>query len=350
MRSLVVACGIGAAGCNYPALPELAGDASIDAVGAVDAVDASMNVPPTVLSCQGLARACGPYGNDDCCNSPPVAGGTYYRSYDRASDGTWGNKSFAAMVSNFRLDKYEVTVARFRAFVTAGRGTQERPPGAGDGAHAKIAGSGWDPSWNTSLLVDKTALILKVKCDATFQTWTDSPGLNEARPMNCITWYEAMAFCAWDGGYLPTEAEWNYVASGGGDTQGQRAYPWSNPPEALTPFDNMHASYFDGSDCVGDGASGCAVTDLLRAGSKPMGDGRWGQSDLAGNVWEWNLDWYGAYVTPCNDCALVSGSASRVLRGGSLTNDAPYLRAAYRRDNTPARRLGDIGVRCARTQ
>jgi formylglycine-generating enzyme required for sulfatase activity len=46
-----------------------------------------------------------------------------------------------------------------------------------------------------------------------------------------MDWYEAYAFCIWDGGFLPTDAEWNYAAAGGAQ---QRAYPWSNPPTSLT--------------------------------------------------------------------------------------------------------------------
>ncbi len=48
-------------------------------------------------------------------------------------------------------------------------------------------------------------------------------GSNENQPINCVTWYEAFAFCISDGGYLPTAAEWNYAAAGGSD---QRAYPF----------------------------------------------------------------------------------------------------------------------------
>jgi formylglycine-generating enzyme required for sulfatase activity len=200
--------------------------------------------------------------------------------------------------------------------------------------------------------MDKTALVAGVQCDSKYQTWTDTPGANEHRPMNCVTWYEAMAFCAWDGGYLATEAEWNYAAAGGIQ---QRAFPWSNPAGSLTPLDGSHASYFDGTDCVGDGMPGCAVTDLVAVGGKPDGDGRWGQSDLAGNVSEWTLDWSATYASACTDCANLTVATNRVIRGGSFiyvdTNgyDPFILRTSNRHANDPTLRNRGLGVRCARS-
>src|SRR6185369_11301256 len=106
-------------------------------------------------------------------------------------------------------------------------------------------------------------------------------------PVNCLDWYEAHAFCIWDGGFLPSEAEWNYAATGGDQ---QRVYPWSSPPSS-TAMDSTNAVY--------DGAP------LLVVGSKSAGgDGRWGHADLTGSVAEWNLDWYASpYASPCADCA-----------------------------------------------
>jgi formylglycine-generating enzyme len=91
------------------------------------------------------------------------------------------------------------------------------------------------------------------------------------------------------------------------------------------------------------------LTDLVAVGSKPAGDGRWGQSDLAGNVFEWTLDWSGIYASTCTDCADLTAGSYRIVRGGSFVNGATTLRAGYRIFSTPTDRSLNIGVRCARS-
>lgn len=313
--------------------------------GEMDSTRTDSDAPPSIgVSCTGLPNTCGIDRDNSCCSNGKIPGGMYYRTYDIAGDGLSGNTSFPATISSFRLDKYEVTVGRFREFVKAGMGTRANPPVTKAGEHPNIGGSGWDVSWNIELTADKVALMAGVKCNPTFATWTDMPGGNENRPINCVTWFEAMAFCAWDGGYLPTEAEWNYAAAGGGE---QRAFPWSSPAGSLA-LDNSRASYFDGTNCVGDGTPDCTITDLVMVGTKPAGDGRWGQSELGGNVLEWVLDWTAPYASSCQDCANLATGTSREIRGGMFSAQPFTLRTGSRSGSPPSSRNYTTGIRCAR--
>jgi formylglycine-generating enzyme required for sulfatase activity len=283
--------------------------------------------PPIPPSCLALPATCGPGRDRWCCTSGAVPGGTFARSYDGV---TFTDASAAATVSAFRLDTYLVTVGRFRAFVAEGHGTQAAPPATGAGAHARIPGSGWDPAWNGSL-VAAGGLPAALKCGG--ESWTDTAGDAEELPMNCVTWFEAFAFCAWDGGFLPTEAEWNFAAAGGDE---QRVYPWSSPPPSAH-IDDAHAVYCGGT---------CALQPV---GSRsPAGDGRWGQADLAGGVWEWNLDWMADYTEPCVDCAVVGAGTYRIARGGGFKTPENTLLVALRSWGTPVERDSFFGFRCAR--
>ena len=293
-------------------------------------------------SCIGLPATCGPLGKETCCAAPMVPGGDFLRSYDGVS---YADASFPASVADFRLDQYEVTVGRFRKFVEAWPSSK---PSAGVGKHPLAAGTGWDSAWDAALPGDQAALKAALLCDAKFAVWSDTPGLNESRPINCVTWYEAFAFCAWDGGRLPTEAEWNYAASGGAQ---QRAYPWSEPPSS-TLIDDKHASYYldDSKMCMGDGNIGCSVGDLVVPGSKPLGAGRWGHAELAGNLMEWVWDWHADnYPMPCNNCAnAVAQDADRVMRGGEFDLKAASALTSFRFRAQPGWRRNGYGIRCAR--
>jgi formylglycine-generating enzyme required for sulfatase activity len=289
-------------------------------------------------SCAGLTATCGP-SSESCCKSLLVPGGTFYRSYDGVD---YTDKSYPATVADFYLDKYEITVGRFRQFLNAGMGTQASPPASNAGADLQILGSGWQSTWNTNLPADTASLKAELKCDSTHQTWTDTAGINESQPQNCMDWYIAFAFCAWDGGRLATEAEWNYAASGGSE---QRYYPWSSPATSTT-IDDSYAVYCGGS---------CAGTQYV--GSKsPKGDGKWGHADLAGNLWEWTLDWYDTYQVPCDNCASITDvtASYKVIRAGCYNNNASYLRSAFRGFyGAPPSYVGGgdagLGSRCVRT-
>lgn len=284
-------------------------------------------------SCAGLVPNCGPGADMDCCEAAAVPGGTFNRSNDPAAP---------ASVSEFSLDVFETTVGRFRRFVDdyeqdmtlAGAGKNPNNP----------ADPGWDTSWNANMPTNRADLVNSLSCDY-FSTWTDVPAGNENRPINCVSWYLAFAYCVWDGGRLPTEAEWNYAAAGGVE---QRVYPWSNPPDSTT-ISESHASYKVGSDCNGDGLPGCEPADLVVVGSKPAGNARWGHADVAGNVFEWALDSFEhTYPTPCDDCASLNNNLFRAFRGGSFFGEDDILMTTYRSSTQPHAANAALGIRCAR--
>ncbi|WP_437729343.1 formylglycine-generating enzyme family protein [Sorangium sp. So ce861] len=286
----------------------------------------------TPPSCVGLPETCGPDGNESCCaTAEAVPGGTFSRGNDTR---------YPATVSGLLLERFEVTVGRFRQFVEAYPGSN---PAVGAGAHSWINGSGWVADWDGTLPADAAALKTAVKCHSDYQTWTDEAADHENLPINW-SWYVAFAFCAWDGGRLATEAEWNYAAAGGAE---QRQYPWSSSASSTT-IDASYAVY----DCAGDVSAPewCAVRGIQPVGSRSQkGDGKWGQADLAGNVWEWVLDWDDDYQVPCDNCANLNPVSRRVCRGGSWNNTAGFMASSYRGETAPTDRSRDIGIRCART-
>jgi sulfatase modifying factor 1 len=329
--------------------------------------------PPVPQSCMTAGPGisdCAPDGGS-CCAGSILPEGNLLRSYDGITPG-YTNPSFLATVGSLWLDKYEITVGRYRRFVNAVVGGWQ--PAAGSGKHShlnaglglQVAGvqganeAGWDTSWNATLSTTADAWNTALACDPVAQTWTSTAGANEDLPANCMTWYEAYAFCIWDGGFLPSEAEWNYAASGGAE---QRVYPWSVPATSAT-IDCSHANYYGammGTDsCVSPDIDATddftGMTNAVGSES-PEGDGKWGQSDLAGNVFEWNLDWYAPYVVPCSNCASLTDAsmddasttaATRVIRGGAFDNQATFLLASVRKSYGPASRTSSVGARCAR--
>jgi formylglycine-generating enzyme required for sulfatase activity len=287
----------------------------------------------------GLAANCGASASESCCATRPVDGGSFYRSNDTNLP--------KASITAFKLDRFEVSVGRFRKFVES---LPESAPSAGDGAHPQIKSSGWQAAWLGQLPGDRDKFSTALFTCYPLSTWTAAPAEDAAAsqenlPVNCVTWYDAFAFCAWDGGRLPTETEWNFAAAGGDQ---QRAYPWSSPPGSTT-IDVRHASY----DCLADGSAAgqCALTDVTGVGVlSPTGDGRWEQADLAGNVAEWTLDSYApSYaVSTCNDCADLSQASPRVIRGGSFESSKSFVESSARAPFDTSARDPNVGFRCAR--
>jgi formylglycine-generating enzyme required for sulfatase activity len=308
-------------------------------------------VPP---SCQGAPTGAGvdcrasANTTGDCCASDEVPGGTFLRSF--GEDAAAGH---AATVGSFRLDDYEVTVGRFRQFVRAVV-TDAWVPAPGAGKHTHLYGgnglasgaasfeSGWDPAWNAYLSMTQADWNADLRCSSDFQTWLPRADANERHPINCVNWYRAYAFCIWDGGFLPSEAEWSYAAAGGSR---QRRYPWGDSDPGASADLAIYDCYF-GSPPM---QNRCAGLQNIAPVGLTSGRSLFGQWDLAGNMYEWTLDWDAPYVDPCVDCAATTGSGTRIDRGGGFYDPtASNLRATARHSRYAQSGYADVGIRCAR--
>jgi formylglycine-generating enzyme len=286
----------------------------------------SDSAKPKRASCAAHGVEC---QGESCCASLAVPGQSF------TLGGTVESPTAAATVSAYSLDKYEVTVGRFRTFIDeydAWRAAGN--PESGAGAHPLIADSGWNRDWKLPETAAQLDSLSGVQCSPPNQTVT----IGRAElPINCVSWLEAFAFCIWDDRRLPTEAEWEAAATGGDEG---RPFPWGNDEPEPT-----RAAY----DCTGDGsaAQDCAISDILAVGSKTAGAGRWGHQDLAGNVWEWVLDWYRAYPPIARDYAEVTNGEYRTIRGSGWASEKADLRSPIRYNSAPTARRSEFGFRCA---
>ena len=145
-----------------------------------------------------------------------------------------------------------------------------------------------------------------------------------------VDWNQANAYCQWAGRSLPSAAQWEKAARG----TGGQLYPWgdSAPGQDLL---NYHQN----------------IGDAAKVGSFLKGASPYGALDMAGNVWEWVMDWYDendyAGSTPSRNPTGPSSGQYREMRGGSWNSEAGSVRAALRFWNSPANRSNDIGFRCA---
>jgi len=188
-------------------------------------------------------------------------------------------------VAGFWISRTEVTVAEYRRCVAVGRCR----PAAFEGGAARFA----KPSF----------------------------------PVTLVTFDDARRYCAFRGGRLPTEAEFERAARG----PARRTYPWGN---------NYHRKLSNhGRAGVDTSNDSDGFAELAPVGSFPDGATPEGILDLAGNAAEWTADaftsTYGA--TPLSE---------RVVRGGSFVSGAAHVRGAARTGKAPETREPALGFRC----
>ena len=226
-------------------------------------------------------------------------------------------------VAAFEMDITEVTVAAFGLCVEAGACA------ASDAVHLTSVPEAQLEVWNA------------------FCNWGKQG--REQHPMNCVDWDQANAFCSWVGKRLPTEPEWEYAARGGDE---QREYPWGEgEPDSTklnacrTECTKMALSQGWKWKAMDDAEDAWPTTSPV--GSFTEGASRWGQADLAGNVWEWTADDYCPYSPAAGE---TCPRKNRVARGGGWASRYPGIfRTSFRVKYPPGYRSQDVGFRCART-
>jgi len=257
----------------------------------------------------------------------------------------------------FRIDRHEVTNRQFAAFVEAtGHVTQAEQDGYawgfldGDTDFRKIAGASWRRPGGPGTSYEK-------RLD---------------HPVVCVTWHDAVTYASWADKRLPTEAEWEFAARGGGRGQ-LRADPQvvaedgkpDGPAGGSCPFGR----------CTPDSRPAARGLDAVVDAN--VWNGRWptyrrplrgsptttpagsfaanaaGLVDVIGNVWEWTADWYAADYYAASPRENPRGPAAgerRVARGGSWFCSPAYCAAYtthYRGASPPDRAFTNVGFRCA---
>ncbi|MBV5289864.1 MAG: SUMF1/EgtB/PvdO family nonheme iron enzyme [Pelodictyon phaeoclathratiforme] len=250
-------------------------------------------------------------------------------------------------VEDLYVAKYPVTNRLYRTFIASLQAT-----GAGNTRFSaeleRIADeSVWGAGFGDYLKEGKNKFSLfsrdKYNLAALFHSKFDEDRKfgGEQQPVVGVTWYDACAYCLWlsmaegrERKYrLLSEVEWEWAAGGKQGTSGERVRPYPWPEERGRA--KRTSTLLNCNQNVG------ATTPV---GSYPDGVTPEGLYDMAGNVWEWCLDWYAENGTFINPLLSETGSY-RVIRGGGWDDNAKSCLSAFRGGSPPGNRSNNVGFR-----
>ena len=183
----------------------------------------------------------------------------------------------------------------------------------------------------------------------TWGLWINYPTKVD-HPVNKIGWRTARAYCKHEGKDLPTEAQWEWAATG----EDERPWPWGKETPTCE-----HADFTQGILEGPSSDDGCRGGGTSPVGSMPRGDHLWpGGSlhDLAGNVWEWTLDNYTAGSAKVATTAVVDPlelhdeAGAHVTRGGGWNRSAKGIRNQFRGASPVDYQVPGLGFRCVRAR
>jgi formylglycine-generating enzyme required for sulfatase activity len=329
-RRAVLIGGVLASVLAFGAARRLAGEHGRHAIDATPAASALSDAPAQRrLDAPALAAAAAPPIATAPGRCPeamvPVPAGTFQMGSPEGEGNPDEQPPHAVTLPPYCIDRTEVTAAAYAECAAAG-GCSVAP--------LTVNWTNYSPE--------------QVKVFSRWCNGKDRPD----HPINCVDWDQAAAYCTWKGKRLPTEAEWEYAARG----KDGRRYPWGQAAPGASRLNArgievlamVKRVFKDETQLMYEADDGWRATAPV--GSYPEGQSPFGALDMAGNVWEWTADWYGAYSprAETNPHGPDRGT-SRVSRGGGwATFDPNKVRAAGRTWMTPRARDCDLGFRCVR--